>query len=420
MSMNKYKFKNNFFFLIFINISIFINYRLFFILFVAFIAITQLKDVSLKKYELVLLKLIPLSYFVNAFLNTFNNNQKSSIFWDMQNFLHYIRCNSSNEPYTYNFDLTLRQCPETIGYGPLTDLIFISFQNIWLLTLTMFLLFSIFLVYTLIKSNEKVLIITTTLVSPGVHFLIFSLSSDIFVIFYLTYLIFAKKDSLSVGNLLLLTAITQIKIFPIAFFLGYILIFYYKKEIKNVLIYVLFFICNAALILNHLLIGGNIIPAPISFTRSFGLLHDFRILNEYIGFDEFFILIFILLIFLLIFRKSLINLILNFDINLDQHITNNILLILPTLFLINSYQNWGYKFVFNSIFIILIFQSLNKGYKIYTMIVTLLSSTYYLIGWGFDESVINFILIILSKLSFYSFYIFLLLLTFNIFKKIRN
>ena len=71
----------------------------------------------------------------------------------------------------------------------------------------------------MIKSNEKVLIITTTLVSPGVHFLIFSLSSDIFVIFYLTYLIFAKKDSLNVGNLLLLTAITQIKIFPIAFFL---------------------------------------------------------------------------------------------------------------------------------------------------------------------------------------------------------
>ena len=96
--MNKYKFKNNFFFLIFINLSIFINYRLFFILFVAFITITQLKAISLKKYELVLLKLIPLSYFVNAFLNTFNNNQKSSIFWDMQNFLHYIRCNSSNEP----------------------------------------------------------------------------------------------------------------------------------------------------------------------------------------------------------------------------------------------------------------------------------------------------------------------------------
>ena len=202
-----------------------------------------------------------------------------------------------------------------------------------------------------------------------------------------------------------MSAITQIKIFPIAFFLGYILIFYYKKEIKNIVISVMFLIINTALLLNHLLIEENIIPTPISFTRSFGLLHDFRILSEYIGFDEFFILIFFLIIFL---------------INLNQYITKKILLILPMLFLINSYQNWGYKFVFNSIFIILIFQNLNNGFKVYLMIVTLLSSTYYLIGWGFDESVINFILIILSKLSFYSFYIFLLLITFNIFKKVRN
>ena len=182
----------------------------------------------------------------------------------------------------------------------------------------------------------------------------------------------------------------------------------------------IFLIINTALLLNHLLIEENIIPTPISFTRSFGLLHDFRILSEYIGFDEFFILFFLLIIFLLIFRKPLLNLISNFEINLNQQITKKILLILPTLFLINSYQNWGYKFVFNSIFIILIFQNLNNGFKIYTMIVTLLSSTYYLIGWGFDESVINYILIILSKLSFYSFYIFLLLVTFNIFKKVRN
>ena len=182
----------------------------------------------------------------------------------------------------------------------------------------------------------------------------------------------------------------------------------------------MFLIINTALLLNHLLIEENIIPTPISFTRSFGLLHDFRILSEYIGFDEFFILIFFLIIFLLIFRKPLVNLISNFEKNLNQYITKKILLILPMLFLINSYQNWGYKFVFNSIFIILIFQNLNNGFKVYLMIVTLLSSTYYLIGWGFDESVINFILIILSKLSFYSFYIFLLLITFNIFKKVRN
>ena len=418
--MNINKVKNNVFFLIFINISIFINYQLFLFLFIAFITIMQLKSIPLKKYEMALLKLVPISYFINAYLKTFNNNQNSSIFWDMQNFLHYIRCNSSKEPYVYNFDLIVKQCPETIGYGPLTDLIILNFQNIWLLTLTMFFLFSIFLIYILYKSNEKTLIITVTLVSPGVHFLIFSLSSDIFVIFYLTYLIIAKKDRLNVLNLLLLSVITQIKIFPIAFFLGYILIFYYKKEMKNVVVSMIFLIINTALLLNHLLIEENIIPTPISFTRSFGLLHDFRILSEYIGFDEFFILFFLLIIFLLIFRKPLLNLISNFEINLNQQITKKILLILPTLFLINSYQNWGYKFVFNSIFIILIFQNLNNGFKIYTMIVTLLSSTYYLIGWGFDESVINYILIILSKLSFYSFYIFLLLVTFNIFKKVRN
>ena len=416
----KLKYKNfNLIFLIFINISIFLEYQLFIFTLVLFFTFLIYKNKPLENLEYFFLKIIPINYFINAFLNTFNNNQMSSIFWDMQNFLHYIRCNTMDKSYVYNFDLIEKECPTTIGYGPLTDLIYLNIQNIWMATLIFFISFSLFLIYILVKSKKSILIIVATLISPGMHFLIFSLNSDIFIVFYIYLLMFSNKKKFVILNFLILSIITQIKIFTVTFFLGYALIFYYHKEIKYTLTSLLFFIGNSVLLLNHLFINENIIPTPISFTRSFGIIHDFRILYEYIGFDEFSILIIFTILILIMFKKYWYGYISEFQITLNQDTKNNLLLILPTLFLINLYQNWGYKFIFNSIFIILIFQQLNKSFKTLATLITLTSSTYYLIGWGFEESVLNYILIILSKLSFYSFFVFLILISTYVFKQTK-
>lgn len=416
----KLKYKNfNLIFLIFINISIFLEYQLFVFTLVLLFTFLIYKNKPLENLEYFFLKIIPINYFINAFLNTFNNNQMSSIFWDMQNFLHYIKCNTIEESYIYNLDLIEKECPTTIGYGPLTDLIYLNIQNIWIATLIFFISFSLFLIYILFKSKKNILIVVATLISPGMHFLIFSLNSDIFVIVYLYLLMFLNKKKFVILNFLILSAITQIKVFTVMVFLGFALVFYFQKELKETLISLLFFVGNSILLFNHLFLNENIIPTPISFTRSFGIIHDFRILYEYIGFDEFSILISFIILILILLKKYWLSIIADSQINLNQDVKNNLLLLLPTLFLINFYQNWGYKFVINSIFIILVFQQLNKRLKIFVTLVTLTSSTYYLIGWGFEESILNYILIITSKLSFYTFFMFLILISISIFNQIK-
>ena len=118
-----------------------------------------------------------------------------------------------------------------------------------------------------------------------------------------------------------------------------------------------------------------------------------------------------LLIVLTLFRKKI-----NFnilEINIKKLDVDKIVMLFPLCFLINIYANWGYKFIFNSLFIYIIYESTNKSIKILLIFLNLLATTYYSIGWGFTENLINFFIISTSKVLFYfyfvfSFYVFIL------------
>ena len=93
----------------------------------------------------------------------------------------------------------------------------------------------------------------------------------------------------------------------------------------------------------------------------------------------------------------------------------------PLCFLINIYANWGYKFIFNSLFIYIIYASTNKSLKILLIFTNLLATTYYSIGWGFTENLTNLFIISSSKLLFYFYFVFsIYVFLFTILNKAKN
>ena len=404
--------------LLVINLVIYINYRLFIVTFFFFSIYYIFKNIKLDLFNKFLLKIIPLNYFLKSFYATFSENLQSSIFWDMQNFLHYLSCNFNDAKYLYKYDNTLKECPWTIGYGPVTDFIYFDQSLIWEVTIAIFIIFSLLIYFLIYRNKESEILFVAIFVSPGIHFLLFSLSSDLFVFVYLLIVMFYQKLEFRYVNVIILTLLTQIKIYTIGFFIGYMLISLQRKEYKNFKKYTSLFIINLGFILNHYILNVSMLPAPISFTRTFGIYHDFKILNDYIGYDEFAFLLFFLSVLTVFFRKKITLIYEKFQFTANEDRLSKILFIIPSLILINTYQNWGYKFVFSSIFCFLIFDYVNNYYKVSLIFLNLLSSTYYVIGWGFENRIDNYMLIILNKSFFYFFYILTIVILYQILKPI--
>jgi hypothetical protein len=393
----------NSFILFLLNLLIFFNYQIFIFSTIIFFSYFIYKESKFSNNEKILLKILPINYYINNFMSLESN---SGIFWDMQNFIHYLKCNISEVSHTYLFTQVKKKCPDTIGYGPLTEYLKIYDLDIWTTAVVFFILFVIITSVFLIKSNDLLLLTVVILISPGFHFLIFSLNTDIFVITYLVYLLSKENFGKNIKNLIIISLITQVKIYTVFLFFGYFLIYFLKKDKKSLSIISLFTISNLFFLTRHYLIDDFDIPAPISFTRTFGVYHDLQIVRDYIGYDELSVLIFFTFVLLLVGKNKIQQLSNNFLNNISKETSLKILLIFPVIMVINLYQNWGYKFLFNSIFIYIIFNYCTKPFKVYLIITTLFSTMYYMIGWGFQATIVNYILISLSKLTFYSFVVF--------------
>lgn len=383
------------------NVLIFFNYLAFIVsfLYLSFELIQEKKVLS--KRQINYLKLIPINYYVYSFTSLFLENFKSSIFWDMQNFLHYLRCNSSYFTYTYMNDSTSQSCWESIGYGPLSELLVFPSDNIWSITLVFALIFTSSVVYYLFTIKNNTLIIVTILVSPAFHFMYFGLTTDILVVLYLIFILKNTNLDFSITNLIILSFLTQLKSFPIFIFVGYLIIYYLRNEIIHFVVTFCTVSLNAFILINHYFVSDYFLPAPISYTRSFGVLHDYKLIFEHINFDELLILILFLIIFGLLFQKKLIK----FTSQLSNIYSEKVIFLFPAIFFINLYQNWGYKFIFSALLIYLIYSTENKQSKFFLICVNLFSTSYYSVGWGFEQSLINYFLISISKVTFYSFYL---------------
>jgi hypothetical protein len=226
-----------------------------------------------------------------------------------------------------------------------------------------------------------------------------------------------KKTTFS---FIILAILSLIKTYPVLIYFGYLLLAILsknRKEIKKILV---FFTLTLVFLINHYLVNSAFLPDPISFTRSFGVLHDIKLALNYIGFDEVFLLGLFTIIFATFFRKYFLSILRNDRLKFPEVISEKVMLLLPMLYLINFYQNWGYKFIFNSILGFIIFSYIGKSGQIFIVMSIIFAITYFFIGWGFTYSFINLIAISVSKISFYMYLLFTFFLTFNIYKNLQK
>lgn len=398
--------KNFKLYLLFSILFIFVDTFIFIFIFGTITSFYLYKKIEFTKLDIYFLKMAPILYYVNYFYNLFRENINSSMFWDMQNFLHYIKCNVKNESYSYFFDNTLKSCPETIGYGPLIEFINLGDFNIDNLTTSISILFITICLILLLKTKEYIYLVLTVL-SPGFHFLLISMNSDIFVLIYCLILCFRLKNINSIVNLTVLSVFTLVKTYTIFIFLSLLIINLVKKDSRNTAKVLIFFIINLLFIVNHYLVLNSLLPDPISFTRSFGVLHDLTIMSDYIGYGEGIFAIFIFTTFFIFNRKRFTNF---YSTSFNFHTTwtaERVLILLPMCVAINLYQSWGYKFIFNSLLMYFIFNNSSLNYKIFIVFLNLFSSSYFTIGWGFEENILNIFILLLSKGLFYTFLLFI-------------
>lgn len=404
--------KNFNLYLIIATLLIFFDTFIFILIFGSIISVHIYKEIKIKKLYIHLLKLLPIFYYLNYFFYLFKENINSSMFWDMQNFLHYINCNFKNESYSYFFDNTLKTCPETIGYGPLIEYINLGNFDVRNFTFYISIIFLISSLILLTKTKEYIYLITIIL-SPGFHFLLISMNSDIFVLFYCLLLCFRLKNFNSFIHLTVLSVFTLIKTYTIFIFLGLLLLNLINKDLKNALKVLFFFVPNFLYLANHYIVLNSMLPNPISFTRSFGVMHDLNIMSDYIGFEEGILAIFTFLIFLIVNKKrSYIFYTTSFSFD-SKWASSRILILLPMCIAINLYQSWGYKFIFNSLLMYFVYINSSRQFKIFILFLNLFVTSYFTIGWGFERNFLNILILLLSKSMFYMY----LLLIPKIFKE---
>ena len=385
------------------------SYKLFiFALAISFIIYLNI-DLKLSGFEKILLKLTPISFYLFGLSSIFlETPRKSSIFWDMQDFLHFLKCNSNTEfVYVYKYINESRNCVESIGYGLLSEYLIFN-GDIWITTLAIFLLFSFLILYKLVKLKQDIFLFVVFLVSPSFTFLIFSLNFDLFVFIYFLYLFNKLHKGWNYFDLVVLSLLTQLKLYPISLLIGYFLYLCLVNKKSKIFVYFtgLFAILNIGLVVYFLVALNPFIPDPLSYTRTFGILHDINLLNKIIGFDEAIMIIGVLLVLMIILLvRYKFNYILNFlKIDLSYEEMWLYFIFFPTSIMINLFQNWGYKFIFNFFIIFLLYKNSKKSLKLFFLILLVSNTTYYLIGYGFVANWESYVYLIISKITFY-FYV---------------
>lgn len=405
--VNKSK-KINLAFLLLLNFVFIFSYKLFIFLIIS--GVILFNNTIYSKIEKFLILLIPFSFYIYNFSKIFLEKPKqSSIFWDMQDFIHFLNCNYNPDTlHIYRYINDERQCVDSIGYGLLSNILYLK-TDIWLSTIFVFCLFllNIFILIYFIKVDSWLL--TIFLVSPSFHFLAFSLNADIFVLVFLIYLFYKIEKNLGFFDLLILSILIQIKIYPIFVLVGYFIIKFVNKDTKKIQKYSigLFLALNTILIIYFYFFLNSFLPDPLSYTRTFGIYHDYLLMYEVVGFNEALLtLALIFIIFTLIFKyqKNRFKQILKFNLNQNEYTTFLVFSFLALF--INLFQNWGYKFVFNFFIIFLIYKSTkNLMTKLFLSSVVLTNTTYYLIGYGFESSIQNIFFLAASKVIFYLYFV---------------
>ncbi len=333
------------------------------------------RQVSNNKFDKINKLIYPLPLFTfgligyNAFIN------KDLLFYDNQLLFTLFNCNrESRFQYFQKFTSEQLYCRESIGFGifekyistnldPFNSSIFIA------------VLFVLFLYVLMMKINEdEKFIFIFFFVSPPFLMLFTSLNSDLFFFSHILYIVIQRKTEFSVYDYLVITILSQLKIFYLGIMFGIALYKYLEKSKKELLISLLFLSLNSFLFIFDIftntrssyqneIFGVPFVYAPMN---TFGLVADtktyFDVQLSFIENSKFIMLImiiFIIVILLFFDKKKKISL------SMKNEITPLFIFSLPICIIINLFGNAGYKFVFNFVPIYLLYKILNLNQKFY-------------------------------------------------------
>ena len=278
----------------------------------------------------------------------------------------------------------------------------------------------IYIIYLLISVDKKdIFVLVVFLLSPGFRFLLNSLNSDIFILCFCLYLYGKQKFSLNIVDLIIISFLTQLKIYPIGLIMGHIGVKFFTRNYRQAAMSTLFFIPNLILLINHYIkirnygsfvneVGGvPTVYAPIS---SFGLYADYKAYWDVqltifergnIIFLSCFILLLVISVVGTIKLKEKY-----FIFNLDNEDYIKFITFLPMVLLINLYANFGYKYPLNFLLIFIILKYGNKNLSFFILSSLLVTPMFYLLNLDYfsQKFFVTSWFSVVWLLSRYSFY----------------
>ena len=373
------------------------------------------------KLSLIGHTLISYLYIVYDYLSKDN----ITIFWDMQQFLFLLNCNTNT---LLNLDGNLTQyeykpinssqsyeCFDDVGFGPFSFLIQTSL-NIEILTIVFagaYILSILFFQFQNVQTKFY-LYLVFILMSPSLIFMFTSLNPDIVILFYFISRLFSKNymKEINIFDYLILSFFIQVKIFPIAVLFG--IVTYQILKNKKAFNSIIFFIVNLFTLIYYFFSLTTITRAPTelsSLNRTFGIYSDFVILEKFV----FLLFLYLLIIVLFIVFQNKYTFQKNDEWFKDRGETID-LIYLPLILLILSFANYGYKFSFILIYLISSKIFFDKKKKILILIYVILTPLIYFFGFSFQLEPLNISFLILNKLIHVYFYSFFVVYYFKIFK----
>lgn len=262
--------------------------------------------------------------FIYGLSESFNNMMykigqfsylQTARFLDLQHLFVELNCNKEgkNLNYVYNFNEDMvNSCPYTNHYGPLSNIFYIDYDNIWLLTLitAFFVLLSVFFIYfksfNSFKEHRDLLFFLS--ISPPLNFLMERMNVDI-IIYLICFWIF-KSQKYLYTKIIILLILSLYKLHPLFLLFGFVIYFFIKKDIKLFIFSLISFATSSKLIYDYLFKGDNYLAAiPSEFTWSYGLLSDAIALSKLfeLGNNYFSYILLVLFIIFLSFYFQKIN-----------------------------------------------------------------------------------------------------------------
>lgn len=405
------------------------NFFIYSILFFIHYFLIKSKKLQKNKIEFEFLIFVIIYNLLNLY-TIYKNNYL--LFWDNQYLFHKFSCNSEISTYLMKLDNSEYYCPSSLGFGIMQDVFSINIYP-WLASIIVYIfsIFSFFLIY-FYTSQETKLILLIFFVSPGFIFLLNSLNSDILILIFSFYLIINKKLDLNNLDLIVLTLLIQLKIYPIALIFGYLLfsltnfhkrnIFKYSSYLLlNIVFLTYYFIFNTDTVFYKSFLNVPIVYAPLS---SFGLIGDYYAYLD-VAFTKkignFNFLKVFLVTFLLIVLVIKLKNILFFYKKINNLTKNQIILFTPMVIFVNFFGNHGYKFVFNFLIIYLCYKFFNINEKnlviIYLFFIPInyiLTNNSYPLLPAFSANIYSTSALFISRLFFYLFNFYLIITFLNI------